>query len=105
GRVATIDEIDEALIIEDNKTYFLAEGMGASAPNQLAEQVRTFDKHVLAMKSSDFFGRDRIPGEHGGHAALTKAGLETAEQLLGHPPSKDEVNRLNMAAEARWVYK
>ncbi|GGL11330.1 preprotein translocase subunit SecA [Nocardia jinanensis] len=102
GRHATIDEIDEALVHADTQ-YILSDGAGRPADTLVTTQVGVahdiLKKGVLT--ASDFgLARDR----RGSAANLTEGGRQMVERRLGRGLSAGELNRLNMAAAAKWEY-
>ncbi|MFI9533009.1 MFS transporter [Nocardia fusca] len=102
GRHATIDEIDEALVHADTQ-YILSDGAGRPADTVVTTQVAA--AHDILKKgilqASDF-GLARE--QRSGPANLTEGGRQMLERRLGRALNDGELNRLNMAAAAKWEY-
>ncbi|MEV0110819.1 MFS transporter [Nocardia sp. NPDC050799] len=102
GRHATIDEIDEALVHAETQ-YFLSDGAGRPADTVVTTQVVV--AHDILQKgilTASDFGLARE--QRSGPANLTESGRQMLEHRLGRALGAGELNRLNMAAAAKWEY-
>ncbi|MFC9437129.1 hypothetical protein [Nocardia sp. NPDC057030] len=120
GRLAVIDEIDEALVHADT-TWILSEGAAAPAAHDVAERV-AYARDFLDQRLSSgeltpaHFGRtgDQV----GGPAKLTEEGRSAVTELLAREQPGDRtlteaqrrerldeaVRRIESAASARWEF-
>ncbi|MFI9403313.1 C2 family cysteine protease [Nocardia sp. NPDC052316] len=111
GRMAVLDEIDEALVHADT-TWILSDGAALPASRDIAESVvrakEFLDRHVdSGALTPDLFGRK--DNQVGGPAKLTEAGVAEVTKLLraeGRPADslETELQRINAAATARWEF-
>ncbi|WP_370465424.1 C2 family cysteine protease [Nocardia sp. CS682] len=111
GRMAVIDEIDEALVHADT-TWIISDGAAQPAPRDIADSVvraKDFlDRHLASgALTPDHFGRK--DNQVGGPAKLTEDGVAEVTKLLradGRPADslESELQRINSAATARWEF-
>lgn len=112
GRMAVLDEIDEALVHAET-TWIISDGVAQPAPAGTVDAVIRAKQFLDQQLESgalrpEHFGRG--PEQIGGSARLTEEGLATVTKLLDPDGSADpqvleaEVRRINSAATARWEF-
>ena len=110
GKVAIIDEIDDVLIDQARRSYILATGVAERAPASVAAAGATGARAARAGDRATARSAKRTsvasPELRGGGAYLTDAARQRIQAQL--PPSETltdaQVERLNMAALARWGF-
>ena len=109
GKVAIIDEIDDVLIDQARRSYILATGVAERALASVADEVRqVYALLERAINDGTLAEADfgRIPELRGGGAYLSDAARQRLQTELspGETLTDAQVERLNMAALARWGF-
>ena len=109
GKVAIIDEIDDVLIDQARRSYILATGVAERALASVADEVRKAHALLERAISDGTLGEadfGRFPELRGGGAYLTDAARRRIQAELppGETLTDARVERLNMAALARWGF-
>ncbi|MFE0019557.1 hypothetical protein [Amycolatopsis sp. NPDC059021] len=99
---AVVDEIDEAFVYSDTK-YVLSEGADQLAPPEIAQEVHWAQEFLDTNLTREHFSP--AGGREGQLLALNKAGGIKVVELLGEAPPVKLAQRLNMAANAKWMFE